>query len=79
MSKAISLKIQDEIFREVEKIREEYKVPRNTYINRALSLYNLLNKRKALQKKLHLESGMVRESSLAILSELEAIQDTIIE
>jgi predicted transcriptional regulator len=79
MSKAISLKIREDIVREVEQIREAYKMPRNTYINQALSLYNQLNRRKSLQKKLHLESGMVRESSLEILSQLESIEDTIIE
>ena len=52
MSKALSLKVKDDIFKEVEEIVFQINIPRNAYINQALSFYNKLNKRKLLKKKL---------------------------
>ena len=74
MSKALSLKLQDDIFEEVEAITRLNHIPRNTYINKALALYNQINKRKSLREKLKVESRLVGESSLAILKEFEAIE-----
>ena len=47
MSKALSLKVRDEIFQELERIIREAKVPRNTYINNAIDFYNKINRRKS--------------------------------
>ena len=74
MSKALSLKLQDDIFEEVEVITKKFKIPRNTYINRALAVYNQINQRKSLREQLIFESGLVRESSLAVLREFEEIE-----
>lgn len=71
--KNLSLKLKDTIFQEVEKVRLELKIPRNTYINDALSLYNKFNKRKKLKNQLEQESLQVRTESLSILKELEAL------
>ncbi len=43
--KNVSLKIDDSIFGETEKILSRIKKPRNIYINEALDYYNLLQKR----------------------------------
>ena len=50
-------------------------IPRNAYINEALHIYNQLNKRKLLRKKLKLESNAVRAVSLEVLQELEQLED----
>ena len=75
--KAISLKLRDSIFQDVERVVHAIHVPRNAYINDALSLYNKLNQRKLLRKQLNNESKAVREISLEVLSEMERLEDNL--
>ena len=79
MSKAISLKIKDDIFKEVEKITKTSHIPRNAYINDALSFYNKITRRNILKKKLKYESKLVEDNSLEVLKEFEKIKDPIFE
>jgi hypothetical protein len=71
--KNISLKIDDSVFNETEKILSGLKKPRNRYINEAIAFYNRYQKRLLLEKKLKKESDMVREDSVRILKEFEDI------
>ncbi len=71
--KNVSLKIDDTIFGETEKILSRIKKPRNRYINEALDYYNRLQKRLLLEKKLKAESKLVKEDSMSILNEFESI------
>jgi hypothetical protein len=71
--KTVSLKIDDSIFGETEKILSRIKVPRNRYINEAIDYYNRLQRRHILEKKLKTESGLVKKDSLNILKEFERI------
>ena len=73
--KLLSLKLQDDIFNEVEKVVHSIHVPRNAYINRALAFYNQLYKRKLLKKQLEKESKAVRGVSLEVLHEFEKLSD----
>lgn len=73
--KTISLKIDDSIFGETEKILPEVKKSRNRYINDALDFYNQHQKRKLLEKTLTNESYLVREESMSVLKEFEALDD----
>ena len=75
MSKALSLKLKDDIFKEVEEITHHIDIPRNAYINMAIDYYNKLNKRKKLKNKLLQESVSVRNNSLEILREFEKFED----
>ena len=75
MSRALSLKLKEDIFVELESIRAQIKKPRNAYINEAIAYYNRLNRRKLLAEKLRWESARVRENSLEILSEYEQLPD----
>lgn len=79
MSKALSLKLKEDIFENVEEITKKIKIPRNTYINFALEYYNKLNERKLLKKQLKKESKLVKESSLEILGDFEKMDDMILE
>jgi hypothetical protein len=79
MSKPISLKIKDDIFKEVEEIIHQTNIPRNAYINQALSFYNKLNKRKLLKKQLQYESNLVKHNSLEVLEEFEKFEDDLPE
>ena len=71
--KNVSLKIDDSIFGETEKILSKIKKPRNRYINEAIDYYNRLQKRLLLEKKLKKESDMVKEDSMSVLKEFEEI------
>ena len=79
MSKTLSLKVKDDIFIETEDIIGSIHRPRNAYINDALSFYNKIIRRRLLKKQLTKESLLVPESSLAILHELELIEDEMPE
>jgi ribosomal 50S subunit-associated protein YjgA (DUF615 family) len=79
MAKSLSLKLNDDIFEEVEDIIHKIKIPRNKYINEALSLYNQLNRKKIIKKQLEFESKLVRENSMEVLEEFEKLEDNILE
>lgn len=71
--KTISLKIDDSIFGETEKILSRIKKPRNRYINEALDFYNRLQKRLIIEKKLKKESELVKGDSMSVLKDFEEI------
>ncbi|OYU83349.1 MAG: hypothetical protein CFE24_11635 [Flavobacterium sp. BFFFF2] len=71
--KTVSLKIDDEIFGETEKILSKISIPRNRYINEALEYYNKVQKRQILEKRLRAESELVKKESMAILKDFENI------
>ncbi len=71
--KNISLKLDDSIFGETEKILSRIKKPRNRYINEALDFYNKFQKRLILEKKLKKESNLVKSDSLDVLKQFENI------
>ncbi len=71
--KTVSLKIDDSIFRETEKILTSMKKPRNRYINEAIDYYNRLQHRLILEKRLKIESGLVKTDSMSILKEFEEV------
>lgn len=75
--KNLSLKLDDHIFEETEKVVSQLNLSRNRYINEALHLYNQFNKRSVLKKKLSKESRLVAQSSSEVLAEFEKLADEI--
>jgi len=71
--KTVSLKIDDSIFGETEKILSRIKKPRNRYINEAIDYYNRIQRRLILEKKLRKESEIVKKDSMSVLNEFEDI------
>lgn len=71
--KTVSLKIDESIFDETEKILALMKKPRNRYINEAIEYYNKLQKRMILETKLKKESELIGKDSLAVLKEFEEL------
>ena len=69
--KTVSLKIDDSIFGETEKILSRISIPRNRYINEAIDYYNKVQKKQILEKKLMAESSLVKEDSMQILKDFE--------
>jgi predicted transcriptional regulator len=71
--KTVSLKIDDSIFGETEKILSRMKKPRNRYINEAIDYYNQLQRRLIIEKRLKKESVLVKDDSMSVLKEFEEI------
>ena len=78
MSKTLSLKMQDAIYQETEKVIHRIHVPRNAYINTAVQFYNKLQKRALLKKEFARESRWVRDNSTEVLKTFEALEDEIL-
>jgi hypothetical protein len=73
--KILSLKLDDKIFEEAEEITSQLKLARNRYINEAVSIYNLYNKRRLLKKQLAKESKIGSQDAMDILHEFEKLID----
>lgn len=71
--KTVSLKIDNPIFEETEKILSQMKKSRNRYINEAIDYYNRLQRRLILEKRLKKESELVKGDSMSVLKEFEEI------
>lgn len=69
--KTLSLKLDDHIFEETEEITAKMKLARNRYINEALKIFNLYNKKKLFKQQLTHESKLVSKESMKILEEFE--------
>ncbi|MEO5906406.1 MAG: hypothetical protein ABIQ11_06760 [Saprospiraceae bacterium] len=75
MMKNLSLKMEDKIFLETEKILGKLGRSRNRYINEAVEFYNLLQKRRLLAKQLRKDSILVRDESMKVLNEFDSFED----
>lgn len=73
--KSISLKLQDTIFRETEKLANLLQTSRNKYINEAVEFYNAYQKRNLLEQQLIRESKLIAEDSMEVLAEFESLED----
>ena len=73
--KILSLKLEDKVFDEAEEVASKLNLSRNQYINEAVSIYNLYNKRMLLKKQLHKESKLTRKDSMDILRDFEKLID----
>jgi predicted transcriptional regulator len=73
--KTLSLKLDDDIFDEAEEMTAKLKLARNRYINEAVNIYNLFNKRRLLKKQLTKESKLTSKDSMDILHEFEKFLD----
>ena len=73
--KNLSLKMDDAVFKETERITARISKNRNRYINEAVEFYNLLQKRKLISHQLEKESKIVREESMKVLAQFEKLHD----
>lgn len=73
--KTLSLKLDDKIFEDAEEITSKLNLARNRYINEAVNMYNLYNKRRLLKKQLMKESKLTSTDSMEILQEFESLAD----
>ncbi|MEI8226301.1 MAG: hypothetical protein WCG82_10275 [Bacteroidota bacterium] len=71
--KTLSLKLDETVFSETEQVLQHVKKSRNRYINEALEYYNKIQKRKLIAAKLEKESKLLKDESLLVLHEFEAL------
>ncbi len=75
----LSLKLNEDVLLETDKVVKELKMSRNGYINEALRVFNAFNRRRILKKILHRESRRVMADSMAVLKEMEMLDDPLPE
>jgi hypothetical protein len=73
--KTLSLRLDEIIYEETEKLLEKIKKPRNRYINEALHYYNQIQKMKIISEQLMKESKLVSDESMNVLNEFEKLED----
>ena len=73
--KTLSLKLDDSIFQDTERVLLRLKKTRNRYINEAIQYYNRLQKKRLLAHLMETESILVNEESLKILAEFDKLED----
>jgi len=75
MSKLISLKIDEKLLLDAEIMVSKLGISRNKYINDAVLAYTKAQKRAELEVQIRKASILVRESSMEVLAEFEALED----
>ena len=75
MAKTVLLKLDDPTYRNAEKIRKRLKLPRSTYIRKAISHYNSLYARKLLEGEYSKASQRLGAARLEYLKETELLED----
>ena len=73
--KTLSLRLDEMVYEETEKLLEKIKKPRNRYINEALHYYNQIQKKKIISEQLMKESKLVSDESMNVLNEFEKLED----
>lgn len=71
MSKAISLKIEDQIFDKTEELISGLKISRNKYINDAQESYNRMEEMEKVNALLVKASILVRDNSIEVMQDFE--------
>lgn len=77
MSKLLSLKMNEEIFEETEKILKKIHKPRNAYINEAVAKLNRYYKGLALKKQLRKDAKLSKKDkdTQDFLKDWDQVQD----
>lgn len=73
--KTLSLKLDEDIYQETDRITAKMNIARNRYINEAVRIYNIVNNRRLLKNQLSKETILVSAESMKILSEFERFID----
>ena len=73
--KTISLKLDENIFQDTEKLLDSVKLSRNRYINEAILYYNNIQRKIQLEKIPAAESKACEQSSKEVSNEFELIDD----
>lgn len=75
MSKPLSVKMDDDVFRDADRIVKRTHTNRNAYINKAVRFMNKLHERRLLSERYRTDAAEVRNSSAEVLKEFESFLD----
>lgn len=75
MSKLISVKMDENLLKETDAMVKKLGMSRNKYVNEAVAEYTKAKKRAELEEQIIKASFLVRESSMEVLREFEALDD----
>lgn len=77
--KSLSLKLEDNIFLETEKMLKNIKKSRNAYINEAVEFYNKHQRRLWLEKQFAYEAELAGQDSAEMARSLENLDPHLID
>lgn len=77
--KSLSLKLEDNIFLETEKMLKNIKKSRNAYINEAVEFYNKHQRRLWLEKQFAFEAELAGQDSVEMARSLENLDPHLID
>jgi hypothetical protein len=69
----IHLKLDNDVFEEMENLTKRKNLDRNSFIYEALEYYIKLEKRKILAERIMVEADMVKEDSMRVLREFDRL------
>lgn len=75
MSTSLSVKLEDEVLKEVDEAARELHVAREAFLNQAIRSYLGHIGRRGLRTRLRKESELTASESLRVLKEFEAISE----
>jgi metal-responsive CopG/Arc/MetJ family transcriptional regulator len=75
MSKLISVKIDEKVLEETDEMVKKLNISRNKFVNEAIAEYTRIKKRAELEAQIRNASWLVRETSMEVLKEFEALDD----
>jgi BioD-like phosphotransacetylase family protein len=73
----LSLKLDEEVFSEVERNLKFLKISRNAYINEALNFFNKLNKKKEIRQLIKEDIKKLGNADMEVLNDFEVLEDEI--
>lgn len=75
MSKALSLKLDEQIFVAAERVLRKLRMPRNAYINQAVAFYTQYQTRRLLKRALRSEARALRGDTSQFIQRYELLDD----
>jgi len=75
MSKLLSLKMDDRVFQETEKVLRKIRIPRNAYVNQAVDFYNRCHNRVLVKRKLQKDVEILKKDTERFLKSFELLAD----
>ena len=77
--KVLSLKLKDDVFKDLEMVMKNVKLSRNAYINKAIDHYNQFYRRQHINRQLKLAARLVRDESLKVAKEFEGLDNQFLD
>jgi predicted transcriptional regulator len=75
MSKALSVKMDEGVFRDADRLAKRAHISRNAYINKAVKLMNRLQERQKRSEQYRVDALEARASSKEVMKEFERFLD----